>query len=148
MNYDPLLTAVYTATLSGLVVSLLQIIVLPRLEQKKLRFQEAWRSKRDAFVVALQILDRHLASTNWSGPDVPSDFKPSTDKPPSHEINRSVVSLSMLSDSVKVPNTFANFFKKGNQTSPADRGNFIQMLRNELYKSKATFKADELPYFF
>ena len=126
----------------------MQIIILPRLEQKKLRFQEAWRSKRDAFVDALQVLDHHLASTNWSGPDVPSDYKPSADKPPSNEINRSVVLLSMLSDSIETPKTFANFFKKGSHTSPADRGLFIQMLRNELYDSKATFKAEELPYFF
>lgn len=61
-NVDEVLKSILIGGVSGLVVLLMQLLVLPRLEQRKTQFTERWKAKRDAFLEALLLLDRYMAS--------------------------------------------------------------------------------------
>lgn len=138
--------------LAGIVVGLFmlmaQLWTLPRLERNKLIKQERWKAKKDAFAVAIKLIDRHFSATSWLGPQVPKDFIPSKDKPTSNEINNALAQLLLISDNNGIPKRFIKFFAKGNVSSPGSRGEFILLLREELFETKSDLKPEEVPYFF
>jgi hypothetical protein len=118
------------------------------LERNKLIQQEHWKAKRDAFASAIKLIDRHFAATNWSGPDIPSDFIPTKNRPTGNEINDVLVQLLLVSDKNEIPNRFIKFFAKGFVSSAGTRGEFILLLREELFEAKSDMKPEEVPYFF
>ncbi len=110
--------------------------------------QERWKAKKKAFLAAIKLIDRHLASAAWTGPQVPSVYVPVKEKPSGTEINDVLLQLILISDDKEVPRRFSSFFYKEYQSSPQTRGEFILRLRNELFARKIKMEPGEIPYFF
>ena len=118
-------------------------------EKRRLIAEEGWLAKKDAFSSAILLVDQHLTSTTtWSGPDVPKDHKPSGAAPSSLEINSVYAQLMLTAESPDIPRRFVTFFMKGHNSSPATRGEFIILLRKELFSSKTSIKPEEVPWVF
>lgn len=148
-SWIPLTTAVATAVLSGTVLLLLQLIVTPRIERNKTIQQELWKAKKDAFLNAVELIDRTLAVTVWEGAAVPKDYAPNFDQiPKSDEINTQLRLLLLLSNNPEISTMFLRPFTGGGTFSPSDRGRFISLLRTELFSTAARFDPDKVPFFF
>ena len=144
---DEVWKGVLIGGVSGLVLLLMQLVALPRLEQRKTQFTERWKAKRDAFLEALLLLDRYMATKKLNGPRIPKTFKPSKDKPSPMEINRALVMLGMVSEDPAIPEKFISFFQVGGRFTFTDRGAFIVMLRSELFGSQSKMDPAQFPYF-
>jgi hypothetical protein len=132
----------------GLIVLVAQLLIIPRMEKAKLIVQEHWKSKRDALLEAIRLIDRFLSTANWKGIDAPNDLVPSMDKPSGREINDVFSKLLLVAENSEIPNRFYKFSAKGHDSFPATRGEFILLLREELFKAQTRIKPEEVPYFF
>jgi hypothetical protein len=142
-------TPVFTAVLSGAVLLILQLFIMPRLERAKTIEQELWRAKRDAFIGAMKLMDRHLNYADWRGSDVPAGYIPDYDQvPKSDELNEIISLLVLLSDNVEIGIKFGNMFKLGMVFSPADRTDFLVLLRKELFRKKTKIDRNKVPFIF
>lgn len=141
----PVTTAVMTAVLSGAILLLLQWLVTPRIELNKTIQQEQWKTKRDAFLKAIELIDRQLESTRWRGPDM-KDYVPDYSKAPTQdEKNEQLRLLLLLSHNPQIWRMFVDVFDKG--ISPTVRATYISLLREELFGSTAKIDPDQVPYF-
>src|SRR5512145_3029782 len=106
----PIVTAVTTAVVSGVMMLLLQLALIPVLERRKVIEQELWKTKKESFLRALELIDRVLVCLPWSGPAVPADYEPSMDDfPTALELNRQLHELVLLSRNPEIPQTFTAF---------------------------------------
>jgi hypothetical protein len=143
-TWQPVFTAVLTAFLSGGVVLLLQYVILPRLEREKTIQQEEWKSKKDAFLAAMDTADRVLANVPWE--DAPADIEPNVeDIPDSNEINSRLHRLLLLSNDINIPLLFNHLIS--GVSSPEDRKRFLQLLRRELFRSELNLEGIHVPFF-
>lgn len=117
-------------------------------DRKRLVTEENWKAKRDAFSTAIRLVDQHLNTAEWAGPDVPLNRSIVGIKPPALEINTAYAQLMLTATSAEIPEKFISFFMKEKQSSPTSRGEFIAALRQELFGSSAPIAADKVPWVF
>lgn len=136
---------IVTGLVIGVTIFLLQYLLTPFMERNTLIKKEQWISKRDAFIAAIELIDKNFSAIDLSGPGIPTDYKPMGQKPTVKELNDVLVKLILLSDNAKIPLKFKDFFTKFSTFT--DRGNFIFLLRRELFSSVLKIKPEEIPIF-
>ena len=136
----------------GIIVGVFMLIAQQISEhfrsKNKLVYEDKWRLKMEAFTTAIRLVDQTLCASKWEGADVHQGHKPSGIRPTSLEINSAYARLMLTSESSIIPARFIAFFSSGSKSSPATRGEFIHLLRKELFYSDAPISADETPWVF
>jgi len=117
---------------------------------KTARGTQLLQHKRDVFVEAIQLVDKHINAQenlrNFGGMfagHIPLDHVPTED------INRVLSQLVMLSASnEEIVTTFTDFF---GETIGGDilvkRGSFVNLLQKDLYKKKTTLLPERIPFY-
>jgi hypothetical protein len=141
---EKIIYSIVTGIVVGVIMLMAQLFITPKIERDKLVAQEQWKAKRIAFSEAISLVDQHFSAGNWTGPDVPKKQTPTVEKPSPLEINRVYSELMLLSEDIKIPKAYITFFNTGG--SAGTRGEFIIMLRKELFKSEISIKPEDIPF--
>ncbi|MCO6059827.1 hypothetical protein NG726_24595 [Pseudomonas sp. MOB-449] len=104
-----------------------------------LRVENHLNAKRDAYYEAITVLTRFSASVTWSGPDVPIDRVPESNRPLESEVNSCVAKLSMFSDDSDIP---LEYIKSFQDMSPVTLGRVIDLMRRDLGYGSLPFDYD------
>lgn len=139
-------SSVVTGLVVGVVMLVGQYFIDPLRERKRLKLQEEWMAKKAAFSYAVEMMDRQLAAAGWEGESVPEGYKPFGSAPSRVEINSANAMLVLSADSIEIPIKFVAFFA-GN-SYPASRGEFLIMLRKELFGRNSGIKAEKVDWVF
>ena len=116
----------------------------PLTAEETLRRENRLNSKRDIFFDAIDLINRSLEATHWSGPGVPN--RPVRGQRPSEaEVNSCHAKLAIYSDDLTIPDAFIFCFEK---TSAASLGCFIQSLRKDLGYENPSFDPEHYKYHF
>jgi hypothetical protein len=134
------------ALLGGTILWILQFFTTPMLERNKLIAQEQWRTKKDVYARAVQVVDKHFDAAGWSGPDVPPGCKPVGQEPTSTEKNEVIAQLVLVSGDFTVGQAFSDLLSKDRKGSPTSRAKFILLLRKDLYAESPDINPDRVPY--
>jgi hypothetical protein len=127
----------------GVVVVLAQYIIQPKIQKASTAESELWRAKRDVYMKVITVLDRRFDSMNYKG------AAPVTEGPVPSEINEIFRELLIMCDNDEIPARFTKFMNVAVEgyCSPANRGEFINMLRLDLGKRSFSITPGEIPYF-
>lgn len=106
----PIITAAF--------VAVFYFFATPHAEKKALIKKEMWLSKKDAFLDAIRVIDKHFGSGKWGGTDIPKDYVPSGEKPSVDEMNKAYRNLMLLCDNIEIPKRFIGFLVKGGVGMP------------------------------
>lgn len=133
---------------SGLVVGvmmlLFQYFMTPRIEARRVAFEEHWKSKEKTYHEAIQLINEVFASYTWK--EI-AQRNPSAERVTSTRINATHSMLLLVTDDARIPEQFESFFKKKSTFSPATRAEFFGRLRVDLYGSKSKIDPMRVPYF-
>jgi hypothetical protein len=140
-----LIAPVITGLITGITILLLQHFLTPFMDKNSLMKKEQWISKRDIFIAALELVDRRFDAVDLDDGKGKIIHKASGKKIEAEEINKCVIKLILLSDDGKITSKFNDFFTK--RFTFTDRGEFISLLRKELFNSSIKIKPDEVPIF-
>tara|TARA_R110001592_G_scaffold65634_5_gene201244 strand:+ start:4750 stop:5100 length:351 start_codon:yes stop_codon:yes gene_type:complete len=114
--------------------------------------EEKWRAKKEAFTAALTSIHQAMTASNWTGPDIPKDYRPSGSFPSALEVNHVYALLMLTATNPEIPKQFIRFHgaEPGDQSriSTQSRGEFIILLRKELFGEKSSTEADEIMWKF
>jgi len=126
----------------GLLIFILQFFLQPSLEKKKTIEKELWLEKKEAFIKSIQLVDQKFETLKFNENDTLNiEFKNF------EEVNTTYVKLLLLSENQDIPKEFWKFFdNRIKEFSPAQRGEYILLLKDELGSSTNT-KPEEIPYF-
>ncbi|MBU0548607.1 MAG: hypothetical protein KJ710_03245 [Candidatus Omnitrophica bacterium] len=136
---------IITGLITGITILLFQHVLTPFMDKNSLIKKEQWISKRDSFITALELVDRRFDAVDLDDGKGEIIHKASGKKIEAEEINKCVIKLILLSDNNKIPRKFNDFFT--HRFTFTDRGEFISLLRKELFNSAIKIKPDEVPIF-
>jgi hypothetical protein len=140
-----LIAPIVTGLITGITILLFQHFLTPFMEKNSLIKKEQWISKRDSFITALELIDRRFDAVDLDDGKGKILHKASGKKIEIQELNNCEIKLILLSDNDEIPRKFKNFFI--NRFTFTDRGEFISLLRKELFNSAIKIKPDEVPIF-
>jgi len=135
-----------TGLVIGVIIYLLQYFLTPLMEKNTLIRKEEWISKKDVFIAAIELIDKNFSAIPLTGGGIPPDYTPTGKKPATEEINRVLIKLILLSNDDNIPRKFKDFFMPKHSTF-TERGEFILLLRKELFNSTIRIKPEEIPIF-
>ena len=135
-----------TGLVIGGAIFFLQYFLTPSMEKNTLIKKEEWISKRDTFITAIELIDKHFSAIKLSGSGIPPEYKPTGEEPTVEEFNKVLIKLILLSADNRIPLKFKDFFLAKFSTF-TERGEFIVLLRKELFSSTIGIKPEEIPIF-
>lgn len=135
---------IITALVIGLILSVSQIYIAGNVEKRITTQRELVMDKKEVFINAIQLIDRNFDSSNLTGV---VGHIPTKDKPSTKEINDVYTRLLLVSDDMKIPKKFSEFFFIGKYNSMTDRGEFILLIRKELYNLETNEDPNLIPFF-
>jgi hypothetical protein len=135
------------AVVGGTFLWTLQFLTTPSLERNKLIAQEQWKTKKDVYARAVQVVDKHFDAAGWTGPDVPPGCKPLGQEPTSSEKNEVFAQLLLVSEDFTVGQAFSDLLiSKDKKANPVSRAQFIFLLRKDLYGKSPDIDPEHVPY--
>src|SRR5690349_9886945 len=118
----------------GFVVLLGQLFVQPYIAERSLARQELWRSKFNAYVEAIEVVNQKFLSLDWKAPGVTSTY--TRGEPPTDEkVNNAYAKLALLAGDPKVPHAYLACFGVYPAETPVktdNRTDFIALCRKDL----------------
>ncbi len=130
---------------TGLFLLIAQFFIQPILQEKITSKSEKWLKKQDIFSKAAVVAMRRFDADNFNGPGSDKHI-PIKNKPTSTEKNEILSQLYMISDDENIPQKFIEVVN--NETSAGEIGNFIKMLRRELYGKDSTIDSNKMGVFY
>ena len=127
----------------ALIVIGAQFIIQPLMKQKITAQTELWLQKKQVYIETIELIDKRFDSMKFK------DSEPIATPPTTDEINNVYRQLLFFCDNGEILTDFHNFmdFSVEGYCSPANRGNFIKLLREDLGKSKLSIVDEKIPYF-
>ncbi len=136
---------IVTGLAIGGIMFFLQYVYKPLMDKTSLIKKEQWLTKKEAFTIALELIDKHYYANDLRDEKGRLIHKKEGDEPTPEEINRCLIKLILLSDTDQIILKFKDFFIK--PFTFTQRGEFIFLIRKELFSSKSGIKAEEVPIF-
>jgi hypothetical protein len=118
----------------------------PLTAEEILKRENFLNSKREVFFELINLLNRSLASTTWSGPQVPLSRKQEGTRPSEIEINSCFSKLCLYVDSKEILERFPYIFT--GDISPFTVGEFINLIRKDLGYGENIISPEKYPYVF
>ncbi len=112
-----------------------QFFLQPLIAQKTLAREELWRSKLNAYVEAIEIVNQKFLSATWSGPDFSGKSYTTGEPPTSEKVNNAYAKLALLSDDPSVPHAYLACIEAYPSERPVGlnhRTKFITLCRKDL----------------
>ncbi|MBJ2175455.1 hypothetical protein JBL43_14480 [Aureibaculum sp. A20] len=103
-------------------------------------------SKRDIIYQSVNLMSREFASKKWIGKQVPKNRKIDEKRPTESEINDCFGKLCIFVDDEKVLKQYFKIF--GTQSSAADWGIYLDLVRKDLDYGNVSISPELFPYFF
>lgn len=104
---------------------------------------ELFLFKKEIYRQTMEIVDKRFDSMSWKGAE------PVSEPPTPGEINNIYRQLLLVSDNDEILKRFMKLmsYSENDYCSPANRGEFINLLRIDLGKEKVNIRVDSIPYF-
>lgn len=128
---------------AALIMLTAQFFIQPLIQEKIKAQEELWLHKKQIYIKAIELIDKRFDSMKLR------DSKPIQDSPTNEEMNTVYRELLMVCDKEEILIDFQKFmdFSIDGYCSPANRGKFIKLLREDLGKSKLLIDDEKIPYF-
>jgi hypothetical protein len=138
---------VVNVLLLGIVVYWFQARMAPAIAEETLKRQNLINYKKDAYLEAIDIVNRYFITTEHYLPDSSILFKPDTavKKPSQMEMNTCMVKLYIYSGNHDIPKLFAQIFVS-KKDFLINSLNFFNMLGVNLSKDFREIKKDEFNF--
>ena len=141
-----------SSIISGVIVAigttLLNIWLISSQIIRSTSSKEHWLLKKQFFLESINLIDRLMNSTAWSGDTFPKSYVQNIDlKPSVHEINQICAKLALVAENQCIVTRFSSFFTKGSSSSPVDRAKYIKALRKDLFRNDNVIDKKH-PHFF
>ena len=119
-----------------------QFFIQPRMEKRITAQTELWLQKKQAYIETIKLIDKKFDSLQFK------DSAPTRSRPTDKETNDAYTQLLFFCDNEEIIIEFQKFMDVSKDyCSPANRGSFIKLLREDLGKSKLSIVDEEVPYF-
>jgi hypothetical protein len=100
--------------------------------------------KKSVYSEVIRVVDKKFDSMNFH------DSKPISSEPTTQEMNEVYRQLLLVTDNEEIPSLFMKFLDNktcNTYCSPARRGEFLKLLRDDLGKSVLKMRVDSIPYY-
>jgi len=135
-------------TVTGPIIVLLfaiiaQLIIQPLMQQKITAQTELWLQKIQVYIKTIELIDKMFDSMKLE------DSEPIGNRPTTDKMNNVYRQLLFFCDNDEILMDFHKFMDLSIEgyCTPANRGNFIKLLREDLGKSKLSIVDEKIPYF-
>ncbi len=127
----------------ALIVIVAQLIIQPLMQRKITAQTELWLQKKQVYIETIELIDKRFDSMKLED-SVHIGKPPITD-----EINNVYRQLLFFCDNDEILIDFHKFMDLSIEgyCTPANRGNFMKLLREDLGKSKLSIVDEKIPYF-
>ena len=127
----------------AIIVIVAQFFIQPLMQQKITAKTELWLQKKEVYIKTIELIDKRFDSMKFQ------DSEPIGNPPTNDETNKVYRQLLFFCDNEKILTDFLKFMDKAIEgyCCPANRGNFMKLLREDLGKSKLSIAGEEIPYF-
>ncbi|MDA2922458.1 hypothetical protein MYX07_04310 [Patescibacteria group bacterium AH-259-L07] len=128
---------------AALIVIIAQFFIQPLMQKNITARSELWLHKKEIYIKTIAIIDKRFDSMVFK------NSRPVADPPTNKEFNEVYRELLLVCDDDEILIRFQKFMDTSVEgyCSPANRGDFINLIRKDLGKSKFSIKPKEIPYF-
>jgi len=130
----------------GLIVLGGQFLIQPLIAEKSLARQELWRSKFNAYVEAIEIVNQKFLSLSWNVSDTSAHYTLGQ-SPSDEKVNDAYARLALLADDPHVPHAYLACFGVYPSQKPVTidhRTNFIALCRKDLGTTSLDLDSQEI----
>jgi hypothetical protein len=140
---SPFFKTVISPIIVAVVVIAAQFVIQPLMQRNIIAQTELWLQKKQVYIETIELIDKRFDSMEFK------NSKPMRNLPTTDEINNVYRQLLFFCDNSEILTDFRNFMDLSVEgyCSPANRGKFIKLLREDLGKSKLSIADEEIPYF-
>ena len=130
-------------TVVALIVIIAQFFIQPLMQKNITAQSELWLHKKEIYIKAIAIIDKRFDSMVFGS------SQQTAEPPTNKEINEVYRELLLVCDDDEILIRFQKFMDTSVEgyCSPANRGDFINLIRKDLGESKFSIKPEKIPYF-
>ena len=127
----------------AIIVIFVQFFIQPEVQKKATIKTELWLEKKRIYVETVKMIDKRFDSMFFDSAE------PIVNTPTTQEINKVFRELLLMCDNDEIIIKFQSFmdYSVEDYCSPASRGDFINLIREDLGKDKFSIKPEVIPYF-
>ena len=141
--FQYLVAPIITAIIIAPFMLVAQFWIQPLIQERIKIHEELWLHKKQIYFKAAELIDERFDSMKFN------DSEPVREAPIEKEMNDVYRELLLVSDNEEILTSFQKFMDASieDYCSPANRGKFLKLLRDDLGKSDLSADDEKIPYF-